>query len=57
MKVNANLNLTSYVYHRKDDCRKQYCVKQIVLSRCYQQHKLMPSIYYLDSCIAQNNTH
>lgn len=38
------------------DCRKEDCVKHIVLSRCWREYKLMPSLYCLDSCIAQNHT-
>ena len=38
------------------DCRKEDCVKHIVLSRCWREYKLMPSLYYLVSCIAQNHT-
>jgi len=55
-EVNANLAGTAYVSHRKDDCRKEDHVQHSVLSRCNHEHKLMPSIYYLDSCIVQNNT-
>ncbi len=52
--MNANVALTAYVSHRKDDCRKEDCVKHTVLPRYYHEHKLMPSTYYLESCIAQN---